>query len=229
MKSILPTKTILLRSIERWLALLIGALSIYLGYRLFINLAEYSEVLSKGEGGADVLGMKITLSQVGPGVFFALFGAIVVWLSVRTQMKYEKKAGSENVVYFQPSEKEGKGVLVQPSTSVAFTYLASTERGTDKQALDAARGSLLRDFRAIDGIRSAMEKPKKDGSVSISKGDRTDFTIAVPRLKEALMLSVWDEDWGDYAKFAKWRKDGCKSPPPKDIEAPARFYLGQGK
>lgn len=65
----------LLRSLERILAVGIGGLSIVLGYRLFLALPE-----QRDSSGTVKLpwNISIVLSRVGPGAFFALFGAAVV-------------------------------------------------------------------------------------------------------------------------------------------------------
>lgn len=204
---------LLFRSLERLLALLIGALSIYLGYNLFLNLAE----LSESSGQIEWLGSTITLTHVGPGVFFALFGAMVVWLSLRMQMKYAR----------QETPSLGRKEEEPSPSTVAFTYLTATEHVIDDQAIPSARSRLLRDFRAMDQVCSALDEAADDESVVIAENKRTDFIIAVPRIKEALMLTVWNSDWGDYAAFSAWVRAGCSDPPPKNLEAPARFYLGQ--
>lgn len=69
--------TIVTRSVERLLVVLAGALAIYLGCRLFIDMPN----AERGSGKANLPGgISIFLSRVGPGVFFSLFGAIVIGL-----------------------------------------------------------------------------------------------------------------------------------------------------
>src|SRR4029453_3805209 len=73
---------IIFRMVERILGVLIGGVLIYFGYRLFLSLA--------GKRGRDRVagefsfagGNKIKLSKVGPGVFFALFGAGLIVFSL---------------------------------------------------------------------------------------------------------------------------------------------------
>ena len=220
-------RTLLLRSLERLLALFIGALSIYLGYSLFIRLADLSLELAPGntgEGEIVLPGIKIVLSQVGPGVFFALFGATIILLSLRMQMKYTRQDIS--VAPSSPKSDEAPEVTNRSATTVALTYLAETEHLVDDQEIQAARSRFLRDFRTIDRVCSTIAEVADDGHITISKNDRTDFLNAVPRLKEAAMLAIWDADWGDYATFSAWVRAGRSDPPPKRIEAPARFYIG---
>src|SRR6266478_4239805 len=75
---------IIFRMVERILGVLLGGLLIYLGYRLFLSL---SAKRGRDGGSGDFTlagGNKIKLSKVGPGVFFALFGAgLIVFSLVR--------------------------------------------------------------------------------------------------------------------------------------------------
>ncbi|WP_321527816.1 hypothetical protein [Sedimenticola selenatireducens] len=68
---------ILLRFAERIIGVLIGGMAIYLGYRLFLKIPDRQD----GEGRFSLRDVSIVISRVGPGVFFALFGASVVGVS----------------------------------------------------------------------------------------------------------------------------------------------------
>src|SRR4051812_39391121 len=67
--------TFLTRMGERLLGVVIGGMSVYLGYSLFTKLPDKTDSSSKL-----ILpgGISIWLSRVGPGLFFALFGAAIV-------------------------------------------------------------------------------------------------------------------------------------------------------
>lgn len=69
-----------IRSFERILDTVIGGISIYLGYRLFLKLPEKTDSQGKVVLPGNI---SIYLSRVGPGVFFALFGAAVIALSLQ--------------------------------------------------------------------------------------------------------------------------------------------------
>jgi hypothetical protein len=76
------TLAIIFRGGERLGIVAVAALCIWLGYRLFQSLpAEHN-----ASGTLTLPSAKLVMSKVGPGVFFALFGALVLWQSVRTQM-----------------------------------------------------------------------------------------------------------------------------------------------
>jgi len=69
------------RGTERILIVLIAGLSIFLGYRLF-HLA----VASEGEFAGKGYGASVTMRRIGPGVFFAFFGAAVLIFSIRASL-----------------------------------------------------------------------------------------------------------------------------------------------
>lgn len=70
---------LLVRMAERMLAVGIGGISIFLGFRLFTLMPDHPV------GAADLKlpgGVSIMVSRVGPGVFFSLFGAVIASLSL---------------------------------------------------------------------------------------------------------------------------------------------------
>ena len=81
--------TIVTRAIERLLVVLAGGLAIYLGYRLFIAMPN----AERGSGKVNLPGgVSIFLSRVGPGVFFSLFGAVVIGLSLQFGVSFNDAA-----------------------------------------------------------------------------------------------------------------------------------------
>jgi hypothetical protein len=77
------TLAIFFRGGERLCIVMVAALCIWLGYKLFQSLPA-----QHGSGGTLTLpSTKLVMSKVGPGVFFALFGGLVLWESVQTQLK----------------------------------------------------------------------------------------------------------------------------------------------
>src|SRR4051812_15285621 len=76
------TLAIVFRGGERLVIVAVAALCIWLGYKLFQSLPA-----QHGSGGKlDLPGAKLVMSKIGPGVFFALFGGLVLWQAVRTQI-----------------------------------------------------------------------------------------------------------------------------------------------
>ena len=73
---------LLFRSIERIVSVLIGGLSIFLGYRLFSSVRGQSDGKGTFKFPMHTSGV---LTKVGPGVFFALFGAVAPRSSGRSR------------------------------------------------------------------------------------------------------------------------------------------------
>ncbi len=69
---------VLMRMFERLLSVIVGAMAIYLGYRMFVLLPTQAN----SAGRVDLPGYKVVLSKVGPGIFFALFGSIVLYTTL---------------------------------------------------------------------------------------------------------------------------------------------------
>lgn len=91
---------VIIRSIERIFAVLSGILSIYLGYLLFLQIPN--EVNSQGQVTLPG-GTAIYLSRIGPGAFLALFGAIVVAISLTRPVKLDE---TKKIVNLSDIEKK---------------------------------------------------------------------------------------------------------------------------
>ena len=99
-----------LRALERLLAVAISALCIYFGYSLLLHMPEK-------EGEAKVKlpgGVSIFISRVGPGVFFALFGAAIVAISLYQGIVYFRSYGvGVQQVFYGGLTTGGGGALDQ--------------------------------------------------------------------------------------------------------------------
>ena len=213
-----------MRSFERIFALIVGTLSIFLGYLIIANLAKLMEMISTSEGILQIAGVEVSPAQWGPGVSFFLLIAVVFGIFIRILHKNLKGE------VYKPAKSTAakKHKPIESINSVRnIHYLSATEGIFDNDAVSTVRFRLFRDFRAIDCIQKALTEYGANASVKIPKKGKTDFYIAINNLKASAMLTVWDDDWGDYALFAKWVREGCKEPIPKDIETAAQAYLGQ--
>ena len=94
--STLPIPEIM-RMVERIIVVFGGILSIYLGYLLF-HLAHLKSE-SGGKFKTDVF--EFTVSKVGPGVFFALFGAYVLYASLSHSISTTETTNAP-VIAFDP-------------------------------------------------------------------------------------------------------------------------------
>ena len=185
---------IIFRMAERILGVLIGGMLIYFGYRLFLSLAgKVGRDRGAGEfsiGG----GSKIKLSRVGPGVFFALFGAgLIVFSLVKPVSLMVSPRGAKTTAAPKPgviaaSEFKFVGAVSVPETDEDRIRMRA-ETQQDIAALN----------RAFDGADAAA---------------RRELERAVSRAKFALMEPLWAEDWDDIADFRDWLDKGG-SPPSK--------------
>src|SRR5258705_11449055 len=100
-----------LRMGERIIIALGGILSIILGYKLFFVASI------KTDSGADFKSslFNASFTKVGPGVFFALFGAYVMSMSVKTQINIETHQGNQPTV--NQTAPNQAGILSQMSTA----------------------------------------------------------------------------------------------------------------
>jgi hypothetical protein len=67
-----------LRMFERILVVLGGTMTIFLGYRLF----SHANLTQDSTGSFKAKVFEVTASKIGPGVFFAGFGTLVLWTSL---------------------------------------------------------------------------------------------------------------------------------------------------
>jgi len=88
--------------IERIVSTVIGGFSIFLGFYLFKIVPH----IDTGEGKFKFPGGSIHLTRTGPGVFFALFGATIVFCSFYFPIEYsregmlaENQSGQPGVVF----------------------------------------------------------------------------------------------------------------------------------
>lgn len=198
---------ILLRYIERLFAVLIGGISIYLGYRLFLRVPDRRE----GESQIKLWDLSIVMSRIGPGIFFALFGAAVVGLSLYKGVIVEnsrlRKPDATNAVEASRQHTEhfsGMGTL----------NAAEVDRRADARAL------LKRDIAILNTFIPMLR-------ADLPQQDRTQVVLAIPRIKFALMQPVWPLDqhgWSDPARFEAWLEDAEPMPPPADIAAAVEYF-----
>lgn len=119
---------LLLRFVERIVVVLIGGLTIYLGFRLFLKVPE-----QRDSAGKVVLpwSTSIVMTRIGPGVFFALFGVVAVGLSL-----------------LRPLE-----IAAKDSTTVSY---ASGFESVDRGIRADARALLRRDMAFLNGIPQSL-------------------------------------------------------------------------
>jgi hypothetical protein len=181
---------IIFRMVERILGVLIGGVLIYFGYRLFLSLAG-KRGRDHGAGEFSFAGNKMKLSRVGPGVFFALFGAGLIVFSL-------VKPVSLTVSPRAAKSSAPKSGVVAASEFKFVGAVSVPETDQDRERLRAeTQQDILALNRALDGADAA---------------GRPGLERAVSRAKFALMEPLWAEDWGDVADFRDWL-DKSGNPP----------------
>lgn len=182
---------ITLRFLERILAVAVGGMAIYLGYRLFLKVPEGQN----GEGKFILpWDTSIALSRVGPGVFFALFGASVVGVSFLKPIEYHPNQGfigASSLLVFSDREARADGRAALQKEIAILNNFARKLR-PDLLVQDRAEVQL-----AIPRIKFALMRP---------------------------VWGELSEGWGDQAEFEEWLRQGEPDPPPESLEKAVEYY-----
>lgn len=196
--------TIATRAFERLLVVLAGALAIYLGYRLFIDMPN----AERGSGKVNLPGgISIFLSRVGPGIFFSLFGAVVIGLSFQYGITFTDTQARAPVAIADAGPMERSWSGVAPAQSPAAAPIESFER--DRVL------AIVATLNRIEAGLPADMKPT----------ERVNVTYALRDARKRLLVSVWDaEAWGDVAAFHDWVQANEPNPPPPSIATAAKLY-----
>jgi hypothetical protein len=206
--------TILLGASQRIIGVLIGGMLVYFGYRLFLSLPGKRG--RDGGSGEFSLGRasKVKLSKVGPGVFFAIFGAGLIAYSFAKPMKVNIPAtaqtaaapNAENTPRAANTPSAGTGVV-----ATGFSYVGAVSAPETDEDRSRMRGETQEDIivlnRALDRA-GASERPQVER--------------AVVRAKVALMEPLWAEDWGELKDFRDWLAKG--GTPPAKTQPAADYF-----
>jgi hypothetical protein len=185
---------VILRAVERLLAVIIGGLSVYLGYRLFLRIPEQKE----GEGKIEFPGgVSIFVTRVGPGVFFAMFGAAIVGLSLQ-----------KGIVSSQPRLDGGR---------VVYQGIAPTASAS---APEARKHDQLKLRSHIEFLNLLPTWVKAD----LSEAERREVMIRREEIKLLLMEAGWGQDWGSFEAFRLWVESGAQDPVPTTVTAAAQYF-----
>ncbi len=195
------TLTLFAGALTRLVAMGIGAFLCYLGYRLF------SEVPLATQGDAELSGLKgatIKLTRIGPGVFFALFGALTVIWAISQPFSYSERR----------TTAEG---AIEERTAGAASPTARPAAGADS----TARAFVRQEIRWLNQVQGVLTEVQR-----ADLADDPDYIV--PGIKRRLMLAVWDANtWGDAYAFVKWLEEtgGIGTPvDPKTAVAAAIYW-----
>ena len=208
---------IVARHLERLLIVVGGGLSIVLGYQMFLAIPRTEK--DEGEGKVELPGgISIYVTRVGPGVFFALFGAIILGLGLQQGLKLEVREQRPAV----GSPASGGAPAVATVTERKYSSL-STAGGSGQQR-EAERTSALDTVTQLARLGATLDGPGRRGE--LSQQQRLDFGLALSDARMRLLATVWDERWGTYAEFARWVQGGESGAPPAAAAPAVRALRG---
>ena len=201
--------TIVMRFVERLLVVGGGCLAIWCGYRLFLAMPSRE----RGAGKLELPGgVSIHLSRVGPGVFFSLFGAVILGLSYHYGVALDLPAG----VTPQQQVAAGSTATAAPARAT-FTGIGQVS-GVEPDA------SVLVAV-AVDVER--LNRAARQLDPTLDANAQSDIRRSLRAAKLALMRTSWsDTQWGDRATFTAWIAAGEPMPPPDPIAGAVAVYRG---
>jgi hypothetical protein len=188
---------LLLRFFERITAVLIGGMSIYLGFRLFLEVPEHKDSSGKFALPWDI---SIVLTRVGPGVFFALFGITAASLTLIRPLTIT-------------SQRQASGSVER------LDYLGGPEP-VDQTARADARVSLRKEIAVLNTIPRQLR-------TDLPEQDRASVNRTLAQVKLELMRPVWGdpaEGYGEITKFEEWVREGEPTPPPAGMNGALALY-----
>jgi hypothetical protein len=177
---------LLMRGIERLAIVLIGGMAIYLGYRLFLA------VRAEAEGEARITlphDVTVMVSRVGPGVFFALFGSMVVVASLYFSIRYSDP------------ERSYSGMAASLSAAAEAPSAMPVAAAPPDEALALARLRLRQEIEFLNRLPGLL-------GPGLREGQRETAARHVREIKLRLMATVWADDWSEPDSFRLWAEGG---------------------
>jgi hypothetical protein len=204
------------RHLERLLIVIAGGLSIVLGYRMFLAIPRAGG--DKGEGKLELPGgISVYVTRVGPGVFFALFGAVILGLGLQQGLKLESRE-QRPAVGSPAADPSGVATV----TEKRYSSLGST--GASGQQREAERTSALDTVGQLGRLAAALDGPGRGSGLSAQQ--RLDYGLALSDARMRLLASVWDERWGTYTEFVRWAQAGESAPAPAAAAPAVQAFRG---
>jgi len=181
------------RVLERLIVVFFAGLSVYLGYRLFLQIPEVRD--SQGDIKLP-MNIAVKVSRVGPGIFFAIFGVAVLLASYFHPITIET-----------PSKSQATGSDAQRGSK--FTG-GTVNQSQAEQDQILRRRQVAHSIESLNRVKAVLLK-KHPGS------DPQGYVKTVSDAKLLLMYLTWDPQWGDFATFQRAVDDGRT---PEDTSLP---------
>jgi len=171
----------------------------FLGYRLFIHgiFTEAGELRTNWEN------RSLVLKKAAPGTFFALFGVIIVCVSLWRGLTFEDLGkGITSEVRVE------RGAGIGPTAAVQSSDLPS-KIVPDQETLELER-LRVREYVAFLNQSLRLFNP------ALGEAKQRRIREKTRAVKLYLMRTVWSRDWGQFDDFAIWAEGGAT---PIDSEA----------
>ncbi|MDX2440288.1 MAG: hypothetical protein QNK40_07010 [Desulfobacterales bacterium] len=163
---------LLFRGSERILIVAAATICILLGYKLFKIVSQ-----QESEGKFKLGNLSVTLTKVGPGVFFSLFGAYVLFHSVTHPLIMTLPQNNSKPTTEQSAVKIPTNINWMATTDPISPDLAQRAIGPIK-ILNCLAGK-------ADGSKLVMNRVE----------------AAIHTAKVAIIADVWQKEWGDSDDF----------------------------
>lgn len=199
--------TALTRMGERLLAVLIGGMCVVFGFLLFTQLPDKTD--SEGRivlpGGVD-----IWLSRMGPGAFFAVFGAVIVGVSFTSKVQL--------VSQMTDATRNPDGTFTIIERKNELLGMAPETAGSAPEPGQRLADARTRIFTLNHDWPRALRP-------DLQRDERELIENARDYSKLQILRTVWLEPWGSFAKFEEWVNDGATLSSPIAASDPAQIYF----
>jgi hypothetical protein len=172
-------QVMIIRMLERLIAVIVGPLAIYFGYKLFLLLPFQKD----SEGKITLPGFSVILSKVGPGIFFAAFGSIIVYQSITNEV----------IVKTDKGDFMGGVALNTPAQD------SNPKRvpGDSKNEISPQEFQIVRQAIQMLNCMQAVAVGSDPGV----RGEDTEEPVRLAKM--ALLEKIWDaEKWGKPEVFS---------------------------
>ena len=194
-------------------SILAGLAFAFMGYRLFIHgiFTEAGELSTNWEN------RSLVLKKAAPGTFFALFGTIILCITLWRGLTLGPDLGGGF---------EGSGM-----------FNNDTSKGEDRsrKTSNIEVQAVLNDIVIFNEFVSDLLRQREQGvtsNLTMVVEDSGRILDLIDRTKTTMMLSVWSPDWGDPEEFKKWAGHApgyFYSDPPTNITRAAAIFKGEGQ